>query len=64
MVEYPGYSIYPGKPSEQKIFSDADTVIQFLTVVLDVPLKNIILMGRSLGSGPATYIASKYKAAL
>jgi hypothetical protein len=64
MVEYPGYSIYAGKPSEQKIFSDADTVIQFLTVVLDVPLKNIILMGRSLGSGPATYIASKYKAAL
>jgi predicted esterase len=64
MVEYPGYSIYPGKPSEEKIFSDADTIIQFLTVVLDVPLKNIILMGRSLGSGPATYIASKYKTAL
>ena len=28
--------------------------------MLDVPLDKIIIMGRSLGSGPATYLASKF----
>lgn len=61
LVEYPGYSLYQGKPSEKQIYQDAATVMEFITTILEVPLENIIIMGRSLGSGPATYLASKYK---
>lgn len=32
-----------------------------MTTVLEIPLKNIIIMGRSLGSGPATYLAGRYE---
>lgn len=29
--------------------------------VLEIPVQNIIIMGRSLGSGPAIYISSRYE---
>lgn len=32
-----------------------------MTTQLKFDLKNIILLGRSLGTGPATYLASKYE---
>lgn len=67
-VEYPGYGIYNEMdmgntqatgPSEDKIFSDARLVYHFALTKLDA--KDIIVLGRSLGSGPATYLASHYK---
>ena len=60
-MEYPGYSYYLEIPSEQKILEDADTVYEFITQALMVPKENIIILGRSLGSGPAIYLASKYE---
>lgn len=63
-VEYPGYSFYKGEPSQEQVYEDVDLIINFVQVVLEVPLKNIIVIGRSLGSGPATYMASKYQVAM
>ena len=60
-VEYPGYGIYKGKPSAAKILEDADYVFSFLTKMLGVRPSDIIVFGRSIGSGPATYLASKHK---
>ena len=59
-VEYPGYGIYedPDGPSEEKIFSDADLVYSFVQMMSTLKEKDIILLGRSLGSGPATYLAA------
>jgi esterase/lipase len=57
--EYPGYGIYPGRPSEDKLFSDSLVVYNFLTKTLNVSPKNIIIFGRSLGTSPATYLSSK-----
>ena len=62
-VEYPGYGIYEDKggPSEEKIYRDAELVYNFVLCMTSLREKDIILLGRSLGSGPATYISSKFE---
>lgn len=57
-MEYPGYGAYQGKPCEEQIFQDAEIVYDFLTKKLEIEEDNITVMGRSLGTGPATYISS------
>jgi len=63
-VEYPGYGLYPGSPSEKKILSDAETVFDFVTETLKVRPQDIIIFGRSIGTGPATWLASRKTAGL
>ena len=46
---------------EEAIFNDANSVLKFANEKLNYPMENIILIGRSLGSGIATKIASEYK---
>jgi len=59
-VEYPGYGLYKtSKPDEEKIKQDADTVYDYLTEVCGIREKDIILFGRSMGSGPSSYLASR-----
>jgi fermentation-respiration switch protein FrsA (DUF1100 family) len=58
-VEYPGYGIYDGAPDANQIAKDADTVYAYLTKVQRLQESQIILFGRSIGTGPATYLASK-----
>jgi pimeloyl-ACP methyl ester carboxylesterase len=58
--EYPGYGIYAGVTSAEQILSDVENLISYLTVNLRWPMRNIIVFGRSIGSGPATYIAAKH----
>lgn len=59
LAEYRGYDDNPGKPSEQNIKSDADKLIEYL-LKNETAEKDIVLMGRSLGTGAATYLASKF----
>lgn len=62
-VEYPGYGIYedPEGASEEKIFRDAELVYNFVQCMSNVSEKDIILLGRSLGSGPTTYLAANHE---
>lgn len=62
-VEYPSYGVYddPGGPSENKILCDAELVYRFVRDVGELSEKQIFVMGRSLGSGPSTHLAAKYK---
>ena len=63
-TEYPGYSVYKSDHiSEQTIIEDAEVVLQYLNEKCNVPLDRVFLMGRSLGSGPACYLAAKYQVA-
>lgn len=63
-VEYPGYGIYEGDTATaDKIISDADIVYNYLTKHLLWKEQDIIVCGRSIGSGPACYISSHYKPA-
>ena len=61
-VEYPNYGIYTSKNSAnaENILSDAETVFKFINEVQNINENNIILMGRCIGSGPATYLASTH----
>jgi pimeloyl-ACP methyl ester carboxylesterase len=62
-VEYPGYGLYKtSPPSEQQIKEDAEIVYDYLTKNIGLNESDIILFGRSMGSGPATHLASKRNA--
>lgn len=60
LVEYPGYGLYKGKCNSETILKDSETVINYLIKDLAIPEKHIIPIGRSVGTGPATHVASKY----
>ena len=55
LVPYRGYGNNPGEPSEAKLYQDA----LFVFDQVKDNHENIALMGRSLGSGIATYVADK-----
>jgi pimeloyl-ACP methyl ester carboxylesterase len=59
LFEYPGYGARPGEPSEEGIKSAATEAVQALLTEDDRPL---YLLGESLGSGVATYLASRLSA--
>lgn len=59
--EYPGYGIYKTKETNaETILEDAESVLTFLISHLALDLKKIMVAGRSIGSGPATFIATKF----
>ena len=55
-IEYPGYGIYKGSPSAEKIIEDAVKVYDY---VIDIGFKkkNILVLGRSIGTGAALELA-------
>ncbi len=57
LVNYRGYGNSDGLPGEAEFFSDALAVYDDISVRFSP--KQIILMGRSLGSGVASYVAGK-----
>jgi uncharacterized protein len=59
LVNYRGYGASGGKPSEARLFEDALAVYDQLAARPDVDARRIVAVGRSLGSGVATYLASK-----
>jgi pimeloyl-ACP methyl ester carboxylesterase len=52
VLEYPGYADRPGKPSQDSLFRAADEAFQLLPT--NMP---IYLVGQSLGTGVAVYLA-------
>mmetsp|Transcript_25355 Transcript_25355/g.22397 ORF Transcript_25355/g.22397 Transcript_25355/m.22397 type:complete len:152 (-) Transcript_25355:445-900(-) len=58
-VEYPGYGLYQGASSDSQILADAEAVFDYLTFKMKHNAKNIIIFGRSIGSGPAAWLAAR-----
>lgn len=58
--DYRGYGTSDGKPSVKNAYADADAAYRYLTETLNLTPDHIILYGRSVGSGSAVYLASKY----
>ena len=50
-MEYPGYSIYKGSPNVERVREDAFTVYDYLLEKAGFKAENIIVMGRSIGTG-------------
>jgi fermentation-respiration switch protein FrsA (DUF1100 family) len=59
-VEYPSYGLYKGKCSAARVTEDADNIFTYLTQSLGLKAKDIIVFGRSIGTGPATWLAAHY----
>ncbi|HEX5399360.1 MAG TPA: alpha/beta fold hydrolase [Verrucomicrobiae bacterium] len=55
ILEYPGYADRPGKPSQKSLFRAADEAFQLLSTN-----KPVFLLGESLGSGVAAYLAGTH----
>lgn len=58
-VDYPGYGLSPGKPSETGTLRAADAAFEHLVGVRGFAPGDIALWGRSLGSGPAVDLAAR-----
>lgn len=62
-VEFSGYGLYKTSgPSEEKIKEDSEIIMEFLTKSVGIREQDIILFGRSMGTGPATHLSSEYNA--
>lgn len=61
-VDYHGFGLTPGQPSEAQMYADAEAAYQAL-LQRGVAQDHIILLGHSLGSGPAVLLATRHKAA-
>lgn len=60
-VEYPGYGLLQHlEPSEDAVYEVALTAFRFLVDEINVRYSQLILFGRSLGSGPAVFLAAQY----
>jgi len=62
VIDYRGYGLTPGEPSEAGLYDDAEAAYQTL-LKRGVPPNRIILLGHSLGSGPAVLLATRHPVA-
>ena len=58
-MNYRGYGGSQGKPSQKALCRDALHILDTMTDREKIPLEHVVLMGRSLGSGVAVYVASQ-----
>ena len=57
--DYQGYGTSEGRPTEQHAFDDEDVAYSYLVQTMHVQPSRIIVFGRSVGTGPATDLASR-----
>ncbi len=58
-VDYPGYGFSSGNPSEKSLFEAALNIYDYAYNLDFVDKNNIVIFGYSIGTGPATYLASQ-----
>ncbi len=61
-IDYRGFGLTPGEASEAGMYEDAEAAYKSL-LLRGVPPSRIILLGHSLGSGPAVLLATRHEAA-
>ncbi|MDM8564662.1 acetylxylan esterase [Candidatus Halobeggiatoa sp. HSG11] len=59
LVNYRGYGLSTGSPSEKNLFNDAVLLYDTFANRSDVDSNKIVAFGRSLGTGVAVYLASQ-----
>jgi abhydrolase domain-containing protein 17 len=57
--DYQGYGTSQGKPSEKGAYDDENAAYDYLTVNLRIPPDHLVVLGRSVGSGPAVRLAAR-----
>lgn len=61
--DYPGYGTSDGRPNQDLVFDIADQLMRGLPTATGFDADRIVLYGRSLGGGPATWLATRHDAA-
>lgn len=59
-IDYPGYGKSEGAPSEKAFYESAEAAYDWTAE--KYPVEKIVLYGRSIGTGPASYLAAKFPA--
>lgn len=59
IIDYPGYGLSEGKPSDESMFKSALTVYDYATTLDSVNKDRIVVLGFSIGTGVASYVASQ-----
>ena len=59
IMDYPGYGMSKGKPSDESMFVASDYIFEYATNMDEVDKNNIVIMGYSIGTGVASYCANK-----
>lgn len=57
--DYTGYGESEGEPSEENCYADIEAAFDHLINFRKLDSRQIIIYGRSVGSGPATYLAER-----
>ncbi len=60
IIDYRGYGLSSGSPTEAGTYRDAEAVWDYLISEQQLSAQNIIIFGRSLGGGIATWLARKH----
>jgi pimeloyl-ACP methyl ester carboxylesterase len=60
VTDYPGYGRSGGSPSEAGCYAAADAAYTWLTETQRIPPNQVLLFGRSLGTGVAVDLASRH----
>ena len=60
-MEYPGYSLYNSEKSSDTILENSIIVYDKIKEIFKLSDKNIFIIGRSIGTSPAIYLASERK---
>ena len=62
LVEYRGYGGNPGSPGEAGLYRDGDAAMRWLAAE-GIAARDVIVVGNSIGSGPATEMALRHDVA-
>lgn len=59
IVEYPGYSLYYDEKNCETILDNSLIVFDFMVEEMGISPESILVIGRSIGSAPASFLGSK-----
>jgi len=61
MIDYRGYgSSSPGPANEKRVYEDARAAFSYLNMQRQIPSRDIVFLGRSIGTGAATEMAKEH----
>ena len=63
IIDYRGYGLSDGEPTESGTYQDAEAAWRFLTEQRGVSAEDIVVIGRSLGGAVAIWLATQHRAA-
>ena len=61
--DYRGYGLSDGRATEKNVYADTRVVLAFAASTLGVTPESLVLLGRSMGSGPAVELATQIQPA-